>query len=398
MTTTRTRRTLHKASSLNNDEGSLILVILFTIILAALTLVVTLTMISGLTKTRNTRDYSVAFQASDIAFADVTMRANMGQFNSMAVGTSATGSGVTVGNDVYWKWTATKATPRTLAVEVQAKGKSVDRNFTGTLKGTQVYRALRDPSTGAVRYVAGKNEYFENGFFGGDSLQVAGAPDVDGYNGDQGTLGSNATLTLDNASTDSVLEANWTTDTGRCTGAACSTAKIQRLKQRVTFPQSDIITACATNYGDWTPASGPLVAGRCYNSLNFNANYTGNLSGMVYVKAGGVTVQPGVLVNTTSSSTNAPSSRLRIATLGGYTQTATSKVAAAIYAPQGNCLITGEANQSYRTVWLGAATCKTFRVVANPRLRFDGGLDLVFDSSTASGAWFWSLYDYSAVN
>lgn len=406
-----------KRKPVRNDEGSMLLVMLFTLIMTALTLVVTATMITGLQKSQNSRDYATALQAADTAFADALMRANLGRFGPTAPSPQTSGAPRQLGS-VTWRWTATRVPGSTRAwtINVEATGKTMDRNFSATIKGNQVSAGVLNTSTDTLRYVVRETENYDYGFFGIDSFEVSGSgsrPDFDGYNGAVGTVASNGPLTLGDASMDRIVEWGWTTDSGRCSGTYCPTvnggngfAETNRVPQDTSFTTSRINDQCSgADYGDWkasTNGSNPLVAGRCYKKLIFDTNITLNLNGIAYAK-NDIEVKDGVSVNV-SGSTYAPSSRIRLATLGKFDQGKKSKIAMAVYAPQGECKVDSDSavatSATNQTLWLGAATCKKFKVVGSARFRYDGGLGLVneVDSGAATGMFVWSLFDYQSID
>lgn len=386
-----------------NDDGSLLLVMLFTIIMTALTLVATATMLTGLAKTRNSRDYAVAMQAADAAFANVVMTGNMGGLSPTS--SSPKSSPVTPLGPVTWQWTAIRSTssPNLWNVVVDTKGERMTRRFTATLKSTKVVSGLRDTSTDTVRYIVDGGENYEYGFFGLDWFKVTtGAPDIDGYNGEVGTVGSAGNLTLGGTDLDRINLWSWTSDSGRCTGTACGTAETGRIRQKPGFTVKSVEEKCATAEPPWRSSSGTtLVAGRCYQKLTFDhvGDRTFDVPGVVYARNAGVVVDPGVRINTGSNYANAPAGRLRIATLGGFTLNKGAKVAMAIYAPVGMCQVTADANYYYDTIWMGAGTCQQMQISGNARLRYDGGLDLYQNSTPGAPNYFvWDLYDYQAIN
>jgi hypothetical protein len=411
------RKYIRKARDLNNDEGSLLIVILFSIVMAALSLAVMAMMMSGLEKTKSSRAYAVSLQAADTAFADALIRANLGGFGSGAP--SPQSSPVNTLGVVTWQWTATRVNTQTWTIDVKAQGSGLDRNFRATLKGTQVNQGVYNTSTGTMRYAVSGTQNFEYGFFGADSFTVANTtpaslPDVDGYNGAKGTVASNGVLTLRSAIVQRIAQWNWVTDTGRCVGTACTSAPISKIKSASMFDASEITSKCLLTDGIWrasTNATKPLTAGKCYDSVIFDATITTlNVPGVVYVKTGGITVNAGVRVNISANPSgvfagSGQASRLRFASLGPYNQSANSLVALAVFAPNAACNVTANINppSNYATtltLWAGAATCKTFNVTGSARLRTDGGLELVNNagSSATSGRWVWSMLDIAVLD
>lgn len=387
-----------------NDDGSLLLVILFTLIITSLVLVTTATTISGLAKTRNSRDMAGALQAADIAFADALLRANRGQFPlaTPVGGTLSSGAPVAVpGTDVRWTWTATRTDTRTWVIEAAATGRNLDRHFSASLNATRVSTAETSASTGVVRYAAARSEYWKSGFFGTAGISAASQPIIDGYNGEVGTIGSNGALNVGSGTVNTINEYQWSTDTGRCSGIACSRAAVNRIPEALTFdPVADanLTTACSGTRPIWrasTPAPNPLLPGSCYSRLIFDVDYNGPpVAGPIYVGSSGVVVYNDVQVNTHGNFLTAPSTGLRITSLGPLSVNSRAKVALAFYTPASTCTFIGEANLLYKTVFMGAATCGQINISGNPRLRFDGGL-APFTGTTPV---IWTLADYHPID
>lgn len=405
-----------------DDAGSLLLAMLFTLMMSALVIVMVASVMAGLNKSKNGRDYAIALQTADIAFADAVMYANLGCLDTpvrtTCTDTTPTSHNGAVGN-VTWTWTATKqtGTANNWSVAVETQGKSVDRKFQATITGTRVLRGISGDSDNDgkrdLRYTVDETEYFGNGFFGLDEFKANPdhSADIDGYNGGKGIVGSNALVNTGGATMDQINLWNHTTDTGRCTGASCATAQIKRYKESLTLNAKPLYDACAPGlvYPAFYASSGAhLVAGRCYEHLWFDANYTPPpLNQMVYA-TGVVVADPGVTVNMTRSNLNAPSKNLRIGVTGtgGYGATVWIKegaaFAGAIFAPEGHCQVWNDqstVSDGYRTIWLGAATCKSMAVRGSSRLRYDGGLIGVKSTSTATtGSAVWALIDYHSVD
>lgn len=398
-TTTRRPRARRGPFDIRNDDGSLLLVILFTLIMTSLVLVATATMLSGLTKTRASRDYAIALQAADIAFADALLRANRGGF-ILPPNTRTSGTPVEVpGTGVKWAWTATRTSTRSWLVEAEAVGKTVDRHFKATLTGTQVKMGRDSISTGVVRYFADRSENWQNGFFGSDTVAVAGTarPIIEGYDGQIGTVGSNGPLTLGSAQVERINEYNWTTDAGRCTGTACTSAYIDKIPDELLFDETEVTAACfpATRLPVWRATDNILlIAGRCYQRLIFDEDHNQTMVGTVYADTAGVTINAGVQVNTFGNYLTAPASGMRIASRGNFDQNAGSKVALAVYNPTSVCQITGASDLLYQTVFMGAATCKRINIAGNIRMRYDGGLE----PFTGANPIIWNLRDYHAID
>lgn len=377
-----------------DESGSLILVILFTIIMSSLILAATATALSGQNKTRNTRDFSQAQQASDMAFANALMFANLGGFTSSPVSNSGTNGATT------WTWTATRQSdPSIWEIDVLAEGKNVDRRYSAVLNSNRVVMGRKSTSTGAIDYISETSEYFTYGFFGDTTVDISGAPDIDGYNGVPGMVSTNNSLVLHNAAVDAYLLHDTSTrgTTGRCTGSACTTAA--RSFKPKSFRTADIpASRCASDFGNWKSSTGSaLVQGRCYKSLTFDSNYEINLSGPIYA-INYVDVKGDVKVNTGVNSTTPDARRLRIEVVnGGMTIAPGAQFAGAVFAKNGTCKITGATDTLYTTKWLGAAMCGRFEIRNNPRLRYDGGLRALKATSSAGRDVFY-LSDYQNID
>ena len=376
------------------DEGSLIMAILFTIILGALTLAIVATVVTSLNKSQNSREYSIAQQGADVAIAHALMHANLGTFNNRVPDTTLTKQG-DVGT-IHWSWTATNFNPANPGaandpnnwfLRVHADGESVAREFRANIIGTRVVKGLvpdqdnnhqRDPDT-AMRYHVTEAEVFGNGFFGINGWNASAAADVDGYNGRYGTVGSNQILGLGSSTVDKVTLWNWkpATDTvaSRCTGTACATAS--------RYPQAHSVNGgaplaakCTGTPAAWASSSGsPLENGKCYSSLTFNTNYTQPAPGLtdyVYV-TNTVVVSPGITVNASATNSMPASKGLRIASPGAanFTLGAGALFAGAMFTDNGTCTV--NPTNGTTPTWFGAATCGQFTVSGKARLRYDGG-------------------------
>lgn len=417
--TPRTARRHGGLMPVRDENGSLLIAIMFTIMITALLLVATASAMAGLTKSQRSRDYAAALQISDMAFADALMWANVGLFDGAST-TSRTNSGSYA--NVNWTWTATKVIGNRWTVNVTAAAKdgSLDRNFTATFNGTRVERNAvfsdtdRDGTRESIRYQVHETEYFGNGFFGLDKFSADDTfnAEIDGYNGVKGVVGSNGVVNTGGSQVDQVNLWNFTsgTENTRCTGEYCTLANLKRYNQSLNMNTKPLVDACSgTVYPGWAATDGThLVGGRCYGSLNFNANYTPPpLTDMIY-STGGIQFSNGVTVNMQRNNLTAPSTNLRIGVLGegGYGAVVWLRegvqFAGAIYAPEGHCQVWNDQSTigaGYQTIWLGAATCKSMSVRGSSRLRYDGGLIGVKSSSTAtSGPAVWAITDYQSLN
>ena len=386
-----------------DDQGSMILAIMFAFVMTGIMVLATATAIQGQIKTQDTRDFSAALQASDQAFANALLYANLGLLPENS-GTPISRSGT---NGVTnWTWTATQTSdPTRWDVVVRATGKRIDREYRAVLNSNRVLTARRVTATGDIDYIAERAQYFAYGFFATNGITVTGAPDVDGYNGVDGLVGSNANLALDGAYVDAVLLAN-TRRVGsgpdRCTGAICNPPTRRETKpQRIRLPgilASQCTAGLAASGGNWRPNMGPLVAGRCYQSLFFNANHDQVLTDPVYVW-GDVRINPGIRVNVAANATD-PAARnlvIHMANGGVFDIQPRGQFAGGIYNPNGQCNISANAGTAYDTRWLGAGTCRTISIQNQARLRYDGAMrSLDADSDTGERVFY--LSDYQIID
>lgn len=383
------------------DRGSMILAIMFAFVMSGLVILATATAIQGQIKTQDTRDFSAAHQASDQAFANALIYANLGYLpeTSAAPITRSGSNGVT-----NWTWTATQtADPTRWNLVVRATGKRIDREYRAVLNSNRVITARIIPSSNDIDYIAENAEYFGYGFFGTDGVTVSGAPDIDGYNGVDGLVTSNNNVALDTGYTDAILLANTRKRpdlNARCTGDSCLTARRETKPQRIRLP-SVPADRCVSPSPAWTPNSGPLVAGRCYASLFFNRNFDQAIDGRVYVQ-GDVRVNPNVEVNVAANSTD-PSARGMVIHMAGTNQPFTiqpgGQFAGGVFNPLGPCQITGTADPTYATKWLGAASCRTISVQNRARLRYDGAMrSLEADTVTGTSYRVFYLSDYQIID
>ena len=388
------------ARALRDDRGgAMLLALFFALGMTALMVVASTMAVSGQIKTRNTRDFAQAQQASDLAFANLMLHANLGLLTSSPMTQSATNGGVT------WTWTATQtADPLVWDVEVGAEGERIDRNFKAKLRGNRVLLAAVSTSTGDIDYIVENAENYAFGFFGDQGVSFNGAADLDGYNGVDGVVGSNQTLSLDTAHVDAVVlhavAANGTS--GRCSGNACPIARREEKAGTLRFPKvpaASCNASLAASNGNWNSSSGSdLVAGRCYRNLRFNSDYDATTDGVVYVW-GDVSVQPNRVVNMQGNPTTPNTQRLRIAMANGgaFDMQPQSKFAGAVFNPSGNCDVNASSGSAFNTRWIGAATCQTLNINGPARLRYDGALRAL-NADTASGDEVFYFSDYQVID
>lgn len=408
-----------------SDEGSLLMALMFTFMIAALSLAIMASVMAGMKKTENSRSYALAQQAADVAIADALMTANMGQLTtspttkSGQVFPSGTSGGTGIGRPVDWNWTATKVTGSNTdwTIDVEARGKAVDRHFRTTLARTPVIQGTwsdsdNDGVRDNIRYTALNRRYFSTGFYGKDSMALRDysgtAPIVDGYNGGRGFVGTSGNINVTISDFDIANMWNWkTTDTitggttPRCTGTDCTTATFRKFEQNF---QMDPPPYCGGG-DDWIASDGiPLKDGDCYQSLTFDVDYyfaptDPNRQAWIWVQDD-IFINPGVNVgaNRTTTYTKAPQWVLAIRQSGGFNLGKNAMFSGGVYNPVGPCTVDG-VSATQPTTWLGAAACKSFDAVGRVRLRYDGGMSTIErtgDSTTGPGVW--SLRDFQIVD
>lgn len=377
----------------------MLLALLFTLMVTSLVAIAVATMLAGLNKTRTSRDLALALEASDAAYSNALLYANTTGF---AAANSPITSPLTTMGTVKWQWKATvTSNPLVWTVTVETDGQAVDRKFSATFNGTKINGYTRDAS-GNISYLTDNSDKFGNGFFGDTGVTVTGAPDIDGYNGSVGILGSNGTLALGSATVDRIDEWNYTTaPNGRCTGTACTNGTtIKTINSALSLASADAAACHPTNLQPaltaWTAStSGAPVAGTCYSSMTFDTTATYSLTGPVY-SLNGVTITGSAKVNTATNSTTASGRNLRVYVVGGaVNQAAGSQFAGGIYAPASTCTINASSTDTlYTTRFLGSAVCNALNISNGARLRYDGGMRLL--ASSAAAQTIWAVSDYTS--
>ncbi len=394
------------------DRGSLLLALLMTLMVTTLIVVTTATVITGLVKTRNAREYALAQQAADAAVNNALMQANQQQDLTGVPAARRTGTTGTV----TWTWTATQAatgnTGEAYDLLVTATGAKVRRTFRILLGGVRV--ASADGTDGHVRYRVAPGGGFTVGFFADQEAVLRGSTVVDSYdsvsgkvNTGLGTLATNGTLTLDGAAkTDKITL--WDTAAlpyaDRCVGAACATTPTRQepIRYEVAGPTATqfIDTACQATgqpIRPWVASQNGGVlgtSGACYSSLLFDQNTTvpatpGNPV-TVYV-TGAITVTPGVTVNTTQAATTPAALSLivysrgtRVTLQGGPGPASRTRAAWALWAPNAECA--GSPTVGYVDVF-GAMLCGRLSTQGQWALHYDEQTRYLTADPTAKRVW-----------
>jgi Tfp pilus assembly protein PilX len=421
MLTTRTRaRRANRPADRSADEGSLLMALLFTMMISALSIAIMVSVMTGLKKAENSRSFALAQQAADIALADALMHANMRLLTtSPATNSGVTGSGPAT---VNWSWTATQtsgtsATSRaTWIVDVEARGKNVDRHFRSTLARTPVVQATWSDTNGDnirdhIRYTANNNRYFGTGFYAVQDLLLndygGRSPIVDGYNGGRGLIGSSQNITAQSAEFDTANLWNWKASDNiatRCSGLHCITENIRKYEQ--DFQTSPFKQCTGPNQAvNWVASSGtPLQNEDCYASLTFDVDYyfapaTPDEQAWISVNSD-VIINPGVQVgaNRTRVYTK-PSSWVLSIEGGEFNLPQGSTFSGGVYNPRGYCGMDG--TNASGTLWIGAAVCSTLEAGGASRLRYDGAMANVErpDPTTAATVpGVWNLRDFQIID
>jgi hypothetical protein len=380
-----TRRLSYLTRS-RNEDGSMVLALMGSLISATVVSLVAFSMLSSAGTTRHNQNYTLAIQAADAGVQDAIFRANNGQ----AV-TGATGS---IGSSSY-TWTATTT----------SKGWKI------TSVGTE--RAV----TRTVEVEVTKAPRFFLAAFGDRGIELKGSNGADSYNSatgatntGNGNVGSNGDINLNGNSThvDNVTLYNHDAANNSCDnngGHGCDSLEIVGPKVDLASDANmkfitDQLAACAavSSLPTWTSSTAaapgvlPYQAGGipyCFESLNFDRDTV--LSGadashpvVIYVR-GAVSIENGVRINcaTCAAGSTPDGSLLQIYSAGSTdTQSVSignhSYIAAAIYAPRAACL--GNPSAAQADVY-GALICGEIGRLTSGN---QGGWSFHFDDNLAN--------------
>ena len=117
------------------DTGSLLLALLFALMVSALIVVATTTIVAGLNKTASSREAVSCQQAADSAASDALLALNRG---------SSTTTQTETNSFVDYTWTLTNVNTTTRTIDISCTGATVSRNFTGTYTGLRVDGGYKD--------------------------------------------------------------------------------------------------------------------------------------------------------------------------------------------------------------------------------------------------------------
>jgi hypothetical protein len=329
-----------------NEDGSMMLALMGSLIATSVVSVLAVSMMSSAGTTRHNQNYTLAIQAADAGIQDAIFRANNGQDVLSATGT--------LGGSTY-SW---NATPTVKGWKVVSTG--TERTVTRTLQ-VEIAKAPR----------------FALAAFGDQGVELKGSNGADSYNSatgatntGNGNVGSNGNINLNGASTtvDNITLYNHDAANNSCNnngGSGCSHTNVVGPKLDLASDTNmkfitDQLAACAavSTLPSWTASTAvppgvlPYRGGGvpwCFETLNFDVNTV--LSGadashpvVVYVR-GAVSIENHVTVNCNGcTATSTPDGSLLQIYSAGSTDTQSvgignhSTIAAAIYAPRAACL------------------------------------------------------------
>jgi hypothetical protein len=340
-----TRRRLSYLAHQRNEDGSMMLALLGSIIATSVVTTVAISMLASSKTTRHNQDYTTALQVADAGIQDAVFRANNNQPVTGATGAMNNGS---------YTWTATATTDGWKVVST-----GTDRTVTRTVE-VEITKAPR----------------FFLAAFGDRGIELKGSNGANSYNSatgatntGNGALGSNDDINMNGNSThvDQVTLYNHTAADNTCHnngGSGCAKTSVVGPKLDLA---SDANMAFIDNQLAACAATGPLPSWRastatppgvlsyqggvpyCFETMTFDVNTV--LSGadathpvVVYVR-GALSLEQHITVNCNgcTGSSTPDSSRLQIYGAGSTdTQSFSignhSMIAAAIYVPRANCL------------------------------------------------------------
>jgi hypothetical protein len=355
--------------SVRNDDGSLMLAIMLTMLIAGFSTLLLATTIGQAGSVRHDQRFIDVFPAADAGISRGLFMLN----NGLAAALPATDTPITLSGQTA-NWSGTQVTPVSTT-------KPPSFYLTATTTGTTVR---------TVKAEAYQSARFAYGLFADQSLTFAGSNNVYSYNSNTGTtsttnngsVGSNGSVNINgNSNADSVTLYNWSANpnNGRCSGGPCPsgyTTKSAPLDVTSTAATQFIqngLAACATQtaYKTSAQSSHALPAGTwCASSLNLDMDTTVTGPTVIYV-AGPVTLGAHLNVNYASGVTPLPAN-LQIYSMGtsvdmsNHTNTAVS-----VYAPVASC--TGGAQD----VIYGSMVCGSIRNVGGWTLYYDEALGTI---------------------
>lgn len=404
-------RPARQARTNPNDQGSLLMALLFTMMVSALCIAIMVSVMAGLKKADNSRDLALAQQAADIALADALMHANMRLIPGITTRSGITGSNA---NTVTWTWTATQTSPAKWVIDVEALGKNVDRHFRATLTRTPVIQGtwsdtnddgLRDN----IRYTAKNKRYFGSGFYATQNLELVTSggysPTVDGYNGGRGIIGSSGTINAGSGQFDLANLWNWKASDSlavRCVGTNCTADRIRKYEQPL---QVESLTGCTgTHQNDiWYASSGVrLKNDDCWASLVFDIDYNfapATPTEQAWISVNGdVTIQSGINVGANPTRVYTKPTSWVLSVQGGEFNLAGGAIfSGAVYNPAGAC--SGDATGASATMWIGSGVCNSIQMYGGVRLRYDGAMaNVERPSDNTTGPGVWNLRDFQIID
>ena len=397
----------------DNDEGSLLLAALMSMVLVGLVLVMLSTVTASTKKSGHSRDFAAAFQAADAGAQEALFEAN--QQHTLPVQSSPK-TGTVVGGKYSWYATNTPtATPgseyyiystgtvgsvnRTLRVWIISQSSTSG----ATLPSTTTTTTTATTTAGLPTMQPRVGSRFVNALLTNVDTQFRGGNVLDSYDSRTGATNTGRGIAATNgtaefrgsAAADGVILDNYSANPNdnRCTGTPCSNLGRGASAVDLTSPASqqfllDAQAACASAGRPavpWrasqqlnqtlTPVAG---TGRCYSSMNFDVNttVTGTPSAPVVVYVtGDVIVGSGVSVNYPTATATPVTGNFVIYSTGkrvalGNSTSDTTTVVWALWAPNADCA--GNPSNAHATIY-GAMVCST---VAN-----QGGWQMHYDDS-----------------
>lgn len=371
----------------DDDRGSIMLAMMAAIVVSGLVFATLAMIAQGERKTRSDQGFTAAIQGADAGIQDafVTISALPPSDTSTTLSNQ---SGVNVGG-ISYTWTATRASGTALTWNVTSQA-------TGVFAGTQTTRTV----TASVKQAS----LFPMAAFADSTINFNGNNAAVSYPDDGfGIVGTNSTLTLKGSSTTVQGVALYDTDTlgetDRCTGQGCPSTSLvttspSKLDIKSAVATDGFITqqldACkAASGGALQAFVGSSIAASstpyCFSSFyadtqNFTVTGDPNLSAIVYVDGGDVTLGNKNHASVNYDVPNNPSSvRLRIYSTGSsvsvYNQ---GNVSAAVYAPNAACV--GETSNAQTDYW-GSLICNTIDNVGGWTFHYDTRLGALGDGT-----------------
>lgn len=405
---------IQRLRSRNADDGSILLVLLFTIMITGLVIAITAVVIGSLTKSVHTRDYLLEQEAANTAVNDAVLKANLSNSNYFANPQQTYSDSGTSGPNgiIDWNWTATAPSTSTRAIwalTITTKSKITTRTFTAQLRGFEVQGARQDNTSGTITYEVDPSYVFTDGFSSTAGFSASGAvsfnliwspssgaprpPTCPATGSCSPAIAADGIVNI-GSNTPSEIDL-WNTGANpynRCIGSGCS-GRVQSISAGFNYDPNLVSANCdaatAELNGAWTASSGvPLTPNTCYYSMTFDTNTTLPV-GSEYSYSN-ITIDPGITVNAGGDAYYS-----RLFTNGNMTMGTGAQAVAALYAPRGTCTINGTTGSGPATAWYGAFTCNGVNITDSVALYYD---NYFIDSSGTSSPWVYSSLGLQSNN